>query len=162
MKLSDFRNEVKNSYAKYFDGSYIGIRFDPHSIYKNVKIGCYLVKDENEAINHITSNDMFRISFSLTKSSGEFDKSDIVDENLILSDDLILEKWDFSYTVKPDNKYMVYGSKGITFRKVKGTPEKMIETLDKYFKKLNEQLHDDIKNDLIHNHHIELLKKRLV
>jgi hypothetical protein len=166
MKISVFREEVKKIYAKYFDGSLITINYDKFSIYKNVTIHAYLVKDRSEAINGIAQNDLFTIIFSLTKSGSttdqkEFNKNDLIDDELILSNDLMLEKYSSYYTIKPQNKYLCYSSKSVAFRKSTGNAQKILETLNSYFQRLSQQLHDDIKNDLIHDNHIELLRKRL-
>jgi hypothetical protein len=107
-------------------------------------------------------NDMFRIAFHIKHNEHEFEKENYnLKDEMILPDDLSLEKWSNSYTIKPQSKYLAYSSKDVSFRKTKGNAQKIIATLDKFFSKLSLQLHDDIKNDLIHKHHIDLLKLRL-
>ncbi len=164
MLLSEFKNELKAIYSNFFDGSAITVNFYKSSIFKSVIIKAYLIKDQTEAINNITLNDMFRISFQITKNDiqKEFNKNDLTDNNdLMLTNDLVIECWDKYYTIKPDNKYMAYSSKSVSFRKTSGSPQKILKTLENFFQKLHNQLHDDLKKDLIHNNHIELLKLRL-
>ena len=76
----------------------------------------YLAKTEEEEINGYFCNDMFSILFKITKTA----------EN-----NYIIENENSRYIVKPTNKYLVYESKKVAFRKTQGNEEKIITTFRK-------------------------------
>ena len=161
MNVAQFKDELKKVYAKYFEGSAITIN-NKSGLFRSITISCYLIKDQSEAINQITQNDMFRIRFNITQTGDEFQRDEYLKrDDMILPGVLRIEKWSNDYTIKPQSKYLVYSSKDVYFRQTQGNAQKIIDTFEKFIQKLNKQLHDDIKNDLIHDNHIELLKLRL-
>lgn len=161
MNVSQFREEAKQVYAKYFDGSRLIVE-STHGIFRNIVVSCYLVKDQSEAINGISQNDMFSIRFSITNNGNEFDREEYKKgEEMELTDTLTLESWAKEYTTKPVGPYCVYGSQDVVFRKTTGNAQHILKTLDKFFQRLNTQLHFDIQTGMIHKNHIELLTRRL-
>ena len=164
MTFNEFKNEVKQSYAKYFDGSVCNV--SKTKLYKSVWIKPYLVASVDEAINKILMNDMFNVSLAIfeldeNNKSKEFEKENFANDDLEMDKNYSLEWSDSSYTIKPDNKYMVYSSRQVKFRKVVGSLDKILKAVDSYFKRLHESLVNDIKDDRIHENHVELLKKRI-
>ena len=162
MNVAQFKDELKRVYAKYFEGSALRIE-STHGIYRNIVIQCFLIKDSTEAINRIAMNDMFRISFSITHNGNEFSRDEYIKNNeMLLPEDLRMEKYDNSYFIKPESHYHAYSQKSISFRQAQGNARKIIDTFEKFIQKLSKQLHDDLENGLIHDNHVELLKKRLI
>ena len=162
MNVAQFKDELKKVYAKYFNGSALRIE-STHGIYRNIVIQCFLIKDSTEAINRIAMNDMFRISFSITHNGNEFSRDEYIKNNeMTLPEDLRMEKYANSYFIKPESHYYAYSQKSIAYRQTQGNARKIIDTFEKFIQKLSKQLHDDLENGLIHDNHIELLKKRLI
>lgn len=158
MIIKEFMEQIENNYSKYFDGSICKVR-----IYRclgtSLTVDCLLAKDKTEVSNGIWQNDMFSITFNIDAEIGELDRDITVESEL--PSKLVLESYDRSYTLKPTIEYMAYSGKSVQFRKTKGDGAKLIKTLDKFFSRLHEELKSDIIDDKIHEHHIELLKKRI-
>lgn len=161
MNVSQFRDELKHVYSKYFDGSLLTVE-TTHGIFRNIVVSCYLMKDRSEAINSISQNDMFSIWFSITNNGNEFERLEYLKgDEMELPSTLTLESWSKYYTTKPVNPYCVYGSQTVAFRKTTGDAKHILKAFDKFFERLNTQLHYDIKTSMIHDNHIELLTRRL-
>ena len=73
----------------------------------------------------------------------------------------IIENENSSYFVKPTNKYLVYESKKVAFRKTQGNEDKIITTFKKYVENLHNALVEDLKQGNIHENHITLLEKKI-
>jgi hypothetical protein len=161
MNITEFKTQLEKSYAKYFTNSKIKIQ--NNCLGEGFNISCYLVNNIDEAINRIIQNDMFNISFEIitqTDNSNYFKPK--ITTLAELPQGLVLNIWHKSYITKPDNKYYVYGRKYLNYRKQKGTAEKILIILDKYFSMLNSELKKEIQNNNIHDNFIELLKTKLI
>ena len=162
MNVLEFKENVKSIYNKYFDGTHVSVSMSSKSIYKSIYITFSLAKNLNECINHIAMNDMFSISFQITHNGKEFNRDEFKKhDSMILPENLIIEKKRAFYKIKPQSKYLVYSSKGVTFRKSKGSAKNILNSLDKFLKRLHDQLLSDLNNDLIHNNFIDLVNLRL-
>ena len=106
----------------------------------------YLAQDKSEEINGYFENDMFDIIFKITKTA----------EN-----NYIMENNQNRYLVKPTNKYLVYESKKVAFRKTQGNEDKIITTFKKYVENLHNALVEDLKQGNIHENHITLLTQKI-
>ena len=89
---------------------------------------------------------MFDIIFKITKTA----------EN-----NYIMENIQNRYLVKPTNKYLVYESKKVAFRKTHGDENKIITTFKKYVENLHKALLEDLEQGNIHENHLELVKEKL-
>lgn len=89
---------------------------------------------------------MFSILFKITKTA----------EN-----NYIIENENSRYLVKPTNKYLVYESKKVAFRKTQGDEDKIITTFKKYVGNLHKALLEDLEQGNIHENHLELVKEKL-
>ena len=105
-----------------------------------------LAQNEQEEINNYFCNDMFSILFKITKTA----------EN-----NYIMENENSRYLVKPTNKYLVYESKKVAFRKTQGNEDKIITTFKKYVENLHKALVEDLKQGNIHENHITLLTQKI-
>ena len=65
------------------------------------------------------------------------------------------------YLTKPTNKYLVYESKKVAFRKTQGNEEKIITTFKKYVENLHNALVEDLEQGNIHENHITLLTQKI-
>ena len=106
----------------------------------------YLAQNEQEEINGYFDNDMFNIIFKITKTA----------EN-----NYIMENEQSRYLVKPTNKYLVYESKKVAFRKAQGNEDKIITTFQKYVGNLHKALLEDLEQGNIHENHITLLTQKI-
>lgn len=157
--VNDFITEVENSYLKYFTNSKIIVKLDTR-LYKNIYVKCLLSNNINECSSRIIENDMMSISFMIDQEGRELNKD--INTESVLPTNLQIKVLDNSYLIKPENQYLCYSRRKLNYRKTKGDAKKIINTLDKYFNKLHEELKKDIENNNIHDNHIDLLKSKLI
>ena len=137
-KLNKIYGKYFNDSTITFNGGYLG---DKGTIF----INWYLAKDEHELINGYKENDMFKFSCML-KNNGN---------------DYLLENLSKCYFIKPQENWLAYSRRKLSFRKVKGNEQKIAESFEKFVIRLKEQLQADIQADMIHENYIELLKKKI-
>ena len=133
-------------YEENFKDSKIAITKNSFSGDNVLWIQLFLAQNEQEEINGYFDNDMFGITFKITKTA----------EN-----NYIMENKQNRYLIKPTNKYLVYESKKVAFRKTQGNEDKIITTFKKYVENLHNALVEDLKQGNIHENHITLLKQKL-
>lgn len=158
MKLNELLTGIKEAYGKYFPESLCKVQYSDN-LYSSIYINCYIGKDKEEFANGIMQNDMLGISFLIDSNGKQLPKGLIADSEI--PESLLLENKSKSYLTKPENQYLCYSNKSISFRKTKGEGEKIIKTLDKFFKKLHDELVAELEADNIHDSHKELLIKKL-
>lgn len=133
-------------YEENFKDSKIAITKNSFSGDNVLWVQLFLAQNEQEEINGYFDNDMFGIIFKITKTA----------EN-----NYIMENKQNRYLIKPTNKYLVYESKKVAFRKTQGNEDKIITTFKKYVENLHNALVEDLKQGNIHENHITLLKQKL-
>ena len=139
-------NKLTEIYKAIFKNSKIAITKNSFSGDNVLWVQLFLAQNEQEEINGYFDNDMFDIIFKITKTA---------------SDNYIMENKQNRYLVKPTNKYLVYESKKVAFRKTQGNEDKIITTFKKYVENLHNALVEDLKQGNIHENHITLLKQKL-
>lgn len=154
MKVNQFLETIKESYVKEFPNSKIIAKVNK-GLGTSIYIKCYLAGSKEELYNGIAQNDMFNITFWMHEQNENISIEGELPENLYL------ECTEKSYLIKPDTEYMCYGRRKLSYRKIAGA-EKIINSLDKFFKKLRLELEKDIENNNIHDNHINLLKEKLI
>jgi hypothetical protein len=158
MLVKDFTKKVEETYNRYLPASKCFARLSTN-LHPSISISCFLANDKTELYNRYWENDMMNIRFSIDTEKGEFPK-DIMNDSEI-PNNLQLTIWSKSYLLKPLKSNMCYDGKQLPFRKTKGDSQKIINTLDKYFLKLHAELLQDLKNNLIHDNHKNLLISKL-
>ena len=133
-------------YKEVFKDSKIAITKNSFSGDNVLWIHLYLAQNKQEEINGYFENDMFDIIFKITKTA---------------EDNYIMENVQNRYLVKPTNKYLVYEGKKVAFRKTQGNEDKIITTFKKYVENLHKALLEEMENNNIHDHHIELLRVKM-
>lgn len=154
MLVKEFLEAIKTSYSKYFPESKCSAGIREILSIKDIGIYCYLSNDLSECSSNIRENDMFSVYFSV---DGDF--KDLEDD--ITDKDLVLGSYRRSYTIKPTDRYCVYGGRVLKFRKTVGKHNKILKALDKFFKQLKDSLIEDYNNNNIHEDYIKLFKKKL-
>ena len=155
MKVNQLLESIKENYKKEFPNSIIKAEFNNSlGSYKSIYVKCYLAGNKDEFMHGIPQNDMFNITFFGHSLPKELEIDSELPENFSL------ECSDKSYLIKPDSQYLCYSRRKLSYRKTAGA-EKNIKSLDKFFKKLKEELQKDLENNNIHDNHIELLKEKL-
>ena len=139
-------NKLELAYKEIFKNSKIAITKNSFSGDNVLWVQLLLAQNEQEEINGYFCNDMFSILFKITKTA----------EN-----NYIIENENSRYLVKPTNKYLVYESKKLAFRKTQGNEDKIITTFKKYVENLHKALVEDLKQGNIHENHITLLEKKI-
>ena len=139
-------NKLTEVYEGIFKNSKIAITKNSFSGDNVLWVQLFLAQNEQEEINNYFCNDMFSILFKITKTA----------EN-----NYIIENENSRYLVKPTNKYLVYESKKVAFRKAQGNEDKIITTFKKYVENLHKALVEDLEQGNIHENHITLLKQKL-
>ncbi len=158
MLVNEFIQNVKDSYAKYFPQSNCFVKLSK-SLYCSINIACCLATDRAELPSNLWDNDMFHIKFSIDTITGQLNRD--LTEDSELPENLRLESNGRSYAIKPAVSYMAYGGRSLSFRKTTGDSKKILTALDKFFKKLHEQLLEDYDNDKIHNNHKTLVYNKI-
>ena len=153
MKVNEFLEVIKESYRKEFPNSLIIAKLHK-GLGKSLYIKCYIAGSKEEFYNGIAQNDMLDVEFWCHDLPKDIEIESELPENITL------ENNGKSYMIKPDNNYMCYSRRKLSYRKVVGI-DKNIKSLDRFFKKLKEQLIKDINYNMIHENHIELLKQKI-
>lgn len=143
---TELTEKLTEIYGKYFKDSKIAITKNSFSGDNVLWVQLFLAQNEQEEINGYFDNDMFDITFKITKTA----------EN-----NYIMENKQNRYLVKPTNKYLVYEGKKVAFRKTQGNEDKIITTFKKYVENLHNALVEDLKQGNIHENHITLLEKKI-
>ena len=139
-------NKLELAYKEIFKNSKIAITKNSFSGDNVLWVQLLLARNEQEEINGYFDNDMFDIIFKITKTA---------------EDNYIMENIHSRYLVKPTNKYLVYESKKVAFRKTQGNEDKIITTFKKYVENLHKALVEDLKQGNIHENHIKLLTQKI-
>jgi len=153
MKVNEFLNKIVESYNKEFPNSKIIAQLH-NSRGKSIYIKCMLAGSKEELSNGYIYNDMFSIVFW-----GHNLPNDITLESEI-PENLILECSEKSYVTVPNDVYMCYGRRKLNYRKTTES-EKIIKSLDNFFKKLKIQLNEDLEENKIHDNFKELSINKL-
>lgn len=153
MKYAEFAEKIVKEYERRFPHSWCRVRLFSGIGYA-IFIDCYLAGNEHEFINGIAQNDMFSIGFYISLPEN-FNKSDELPEKLVI------ESAGNCYRIVPDNNYMCYGMRKISFRKTTGTPEKVISVCCRQFDKLLRTVKEDRASGKIHDNFKILLAEKL-
>ncbi len=163
MNVQTFQAEIESTYEKHFPFSRVSVTYR-NSLYQSVYINCFLSGSNEEVANKIIQNDLFSIMFKvLGENSRELPKLNADTE---LPEILTFENCSKSYHTKPKNKMYAFDSKQLSFRKVSGNAEKIIQSFDKFLIQLKNSLIEDLNNDNIPDYsycnQTELLRSKLV
>jgi hypothetical protein len=158
MTINEMIKGIEASYAKYFKGSRIFVSYTDN-LYRSIGIKCFLASDKTENPSNYWDNDMLTVTFSIQLESGQFAKGTTADSET--PEIMVLENWHKHYMIKPESRNLCYSSKSLSFRKTKGDANKMISSLDKFFKKLHDALAEELANDNITDNWKPLAEKYL-
>ena len=150
-EVDDFIEDIEKSYKKYFPKSLINIRITDMLGIKSIYAECYLAKDESEVPHRILDNDTFRIKFSIENLENFNDLPDV----------MMLEWYYKSIKLNPSDDFYYCDFKQLPFRKTKGDADKILKTLDKYFKLLKNTVIEELENDNIHYDNIDVAKSKI-
>ena len=157
MRMNELITNIENSYYRYFPDSKIFVKFS--TFYPSISVKCYLAGDKTENISNYWNNDILNIQFMISGENFREFSRDINQESEL--NIVSLENNYKSYHIKPDSPYMVYSRRKLSFRKVQGNSEKIIKSLDDFFKKLKKSLLDDLNNGNIHKNHLDIARVKL-
>ena len=158
MIVHELITHIENSYYKHFPKSKIFVKFSIN-LYPSISIRCFLAGDKTENISNYWDNDILNIRFLISgENFQEFSRDINADSELNL---ISLENNDKSYRIKPDSLYMAYGRRQLSFRKIQGNPEKIIKSLDDFFKKFKKSLLDDLNNGSIHKNDLDIVRNKI-
>jgi hypothetical protein len=158
MITSKFCSALESIYNKHFPQSKAFAKFDS-LLYSSIYVNCFLAGSKEENSGGYWYNDLLNITFRIITPSGEFPKDVTADSEL--PNIIMIENVKKSYFLKPENQYMAYGRRKLSFRKAEGSAEKVLQVFEKFCIALKKSLMEDLKNDMIHNNHKELLTKKL-
>ena len=160
MKTNELITAIQESYGKQFPQSTIFVKYDPR-LWRSIGVSCYLSGAREECHGGYWDNDLLRVRFSIATDAGQLPKDTTPESEL--PQNLELEIYAKGYLTKPTatEPYNVYSSKRLKFRKTKGNAEKILKTLDKYFKMLRSELENDLQQDNITANHKEQLIAKL-
>ena len=169
MTVGEFIDSVKRIYNQYFPDSECIAQNRKIFGQEYIQIIWYLSKDSSETAHNIRDNDMLHIAFDIdledNTKSGEVYEVTIYDNSSKndrpMPDTITLNVQHKSYLTAPENSYYAYGRRSLPFRKTTGTPQKILDTLDKYAQKLHALLESDLNDGKLHNNHTELVQRKL-
>ncbi len=169
MTVGEFINSVKTIYNKYFPDSECIAQNRKIFGQEYIQIIWFLSKDSSETAHGIRDNDMLHIAFDIdledNTKSGEvyemtiYDNSSKNDKPMPAT--ITLNVQHKSYLTAPEISYYAYGRRALPFRKTTGTPQKILDTLDKYAQKLHDLLESDLNEGKLHSNHTELVQRKL-
>lgn len=158
MITSEFCTKLESIYNKHFPQSKAFAKFDSR-FYSSIFVNLFLAGSREENSGNYWDNDMLHVTFRIVTPLGEFPKDITIDSEL--PEVILIENIDKSYWLKPENHYMAYGRRKLSFRKAEGNAEKILQVFEKFCIALKNSLIEDLQNDLIHSNHKELLTKKL-
>lgn len=131
MTYAEFKNSIETMYKSVFPSSACDISIGPlggDSIY----VTYYLAGDQSEFPNRIALNDLFDITFCIFQDNVRYGDGVKLTDDTEMPEALVLDVNHKSIKTAPENQYMAYGSVSLPFRKTKGTPDKILNTLQRY------------------------------
>lgn len=155
MTVREFLKEIEATYQEYFNGSaceailYKGLG-------ESICISCFLAADKNEVTNGYFDNDMIKARFWIHNVKKGITLDDEMPESVLL------ESQSKCFMVKPSVDYLYCDYENVSFRKTTGSPEKIINTLEKFFQKLNTGIKLAYNNNNTMDQFKELIELRLV
>lgn len=160
MLVSEFLLGAEAIYHKYFPRSKCNAAFDTH-LYRSISIQCYLANKKEDCPNNYFMNDMFKILFFIQTDDGRQFPGNI-DENSELPENLQMEAFKSFYSIKPSQPFMAYESKKMPYRKVKGTPEKLLCVFGDYCGRLRDEIIKDFFDGLIHKDYADIVNAKVI
>lgn len=158
MKVNEFLQEVESIYKSEFSHSLISVKYSSN-LYASIWIIPLLAGDKSEVYNGIWENDILRVRFEIDTQAGEFNHALKLDNDL--PENLRLSEHGKSYWIKPDNQYMAYGTRRLSFRETKGDALKILASWSKFVKQLKQSLTDDLSAGMITDNYKDLVEKKL-
>lgn len=158
MTYAEFKNSIETMYKSVFPSSACDISIGPlggDSIY----VTYYLAGDQSEFPNRIALNDLFDITFCIFQDNVRYGDGVKLTDDTEMPEALVLDVNHKSIKTAPENQYMAYGSVSLPFRKTKGTPDKILSTLQRYAE-ITKQTLTDLYNSgkLPTNQHPEVIE----
>lgn len=153
MTVSEFMEELKKTYNKYFPNSLCSVRFSKN-LGSSIWIDCYLAGNIHEVPHNIWQNDMFKICLNIFLPNGTEKDSE-------LPETITLESQYNYMALKPSNKYVAFDSKKVPFRKTTGDGKKVIASFDKFVKRLYDSVKEEYNNDNIANNFTSIIAGKI-
>lgn len=150
MNLSEFQAKIKECYRAKFPESRIDVQYS-NRLGSSICIQFFLANDSSEVSNKIWQNDTLSMMFFIHELTSDLQADSELPE-------MELTAHQNHYIVKSENIYKYCDSKRVNFRKVNGSAEKIVNTLEKFFNKLQAQILEDYKSGQIHPEHSEIVK----
>lgn len=148
----ELQHALEAAVKKHFPKSQVKTRFDPHSGRHSVVTLYFTVAgNKSELLNGITENDL---SYTILFVYG-------IDQDGKLAPELSFEPVQGgSILIKPlPGSHMAYDSTKVPLRKKKGTPEQIVQHVDKYFENLHRML--VYNKNLLPDDHLKLIEHNL-
>ena len=155
MNITEFKLQLEQNYHKYFTNSKITIEKDCFG--DNYYITSYIANNLDEVHFGILRNDILSVSFYICGLDNK--KLAKLEE---LPDKIELQIHSKCYKMKPQNKYHALSFGYFNFRKQNGSVEKILNTLDRYFKIIRSRLKEELKNNCILDDDVQLLTSKLI
>lgn len=145
MKVSEFKSQCQEIYKKHFPNAYFKI--SKLALGDGICISCGLIENIEDQTSKLRDNDPMRILLFIHNGI------DAETDNFI-TDKIIIEGENGSLCVNPVEKYFAMSRVKIPFRKINNTPEKALQSLDKFFKKAKTIVQEQRDNNNIYHQSI--------
>lgn len=132
MNSQDFQNKVTAAFLAVFPNGYV--RMSPLPLGGDLGMSFYMTREQKDCPHNIRDNDIMKMIFAVhgMKFAGTEE----------ITEKLEMEPYYTSITTIPESQYYAQGREKIKTRKTTNTPEKLLETLTRYFKAAGKQVQD--------------------
>lgn len=164
MTFGEFKERCIANYKSVFPASGCTVRPGTIGVDNSFFVTYYLAGNTSEFINGISENDLFNIRFyidEIRENRYDYEGGNELTDDTILPQNLVMEVSYNTILTKPENKYMAYNSRLLPFRKTKGTPEKILDTLKKYATVTKNVLTELYNSDMIPEDRKEFVASKL-
>ena len=169
MTIEEFITRVKEIYAKYFPNSECVARNLKTLGMEYIRIGWFLSADASECSHNIRTNDLLHVDFTIdledNTESGKLYEMWTYDNSAkntgYMPNFITLDINDKVVFCKAKRQYMAYDYINLPYRKTKGTPEKILTTLDRYASILHNKVSELLANDEIPDNRKDFVESKL-
>lgn len=133
-----FNQAVLNAFTKHFPNGYA--KASKATLGSGAFYSFGLIGKKAECINGYRENDPMKLLLSVYDNFDFNSESDITCE-------LVVEVQSKHLSCKPKHHYYAMSQERLPIRKMKGTPEKLIKTLDKAFAKIKAEVDAQVANN---------------
>ena len=152
MKFEQFRNEIKSIYAEKFSKSYCNVKIY-NGLGKSITITLHMSASNDECAHGIVQNDMIQAMFDIVLPKDWKENDELPEQMTMMAINRDIK-------TKPAIDYMYCGYRNVSFRKVSGDAEKMIQSFQKFVGRLFDAVMEEYESDNLLDFDRDLVKEK--